>query len=182
MKENIWIFGLLLLIVAFFFDGEILKFMYIIRLDFLINFMKFISYFWVVVFILVMYIILLKDEKKIMLFGLIVVSTYILTILIKMMVMRERPENALVLEPDYSFPSSHAAVMFSTIALMNKEFPKLKWGFLGIALLVTFSRVYLGVHYTSDLIFGALLGYGVSRIFMYKNAIFNKIKVFLSVK
>lgn len=182
MKENIWIFGLLLLIIAFFFDGEILKFMYIIRLDLLINLMRFVSYFWFVVFILIIYIMLLKDKRKIMLFGAIVISTFILTSLIKIIVMRERPENALVLETDYSFPSSHAAVMFSTIALMNKEFPKLKWIFLGIALLITFSRVYLGVHYTSDLIFGALLGYGVSMIFMHKNAIFNKIKGFLSIK
>ena len=59
-----------------------------------------------------------------------------------------------------SFPSAHAAAVFSSLAVLDKEFRKFKWIWLGIAFLVAFSRIYLGVHYLSDVAFGALVGLG----------------------
>jgi undecaprenyl-diphosphatase len=62
----------------------------------------------------------------------------------------------------YGFVSSHAANFFALATFvslsLNVVYPKLKWFLFSIAFLVSFSRLYQGVHYASDLIVGALLG------------------------
>ena len=62
----------------------------------------------------------------------------------------------------YGFVSSHAANFFAVCTfawlVLRKWYPKIGWLMFGVALLVSFSRLYLGVHYLSDLIGGALLG------------------------
>lgn len=92
-----------------------------------------------------------------------------LTSLLKIIVLRIRPFEALNLPlvqgADYafaawnsSFPSSHAAVVFSMVPILDEEFPKLKPFWVTLALLISLSRVYLGVHYLSDVLSGCLLG------------------------
>ncbi|MBU2639677.1 MAG: phosphatase PAP2 family protein [Nanoarchaeota archaeon] len=176
MKENIWIFGVLLLIVSFFFDSEITVFMEMIRVSAFYGVMRVVSYIWFVGLIIFVYCTMLKDKKKILLLGLSVVIAYVVSFLLKLVIMRERPEN--LLRFDYSFPSSHAIVMFSTLAMMNKEFPKLKYWFFGVALVIAFSRLYLGVHYASDLVAGGFLGYGIGLLVLKKKAIWTKLKGF----
>jgi len=61
----------------------------------------------------------------------------------------------------HGFVSSHAANTFGiyTFAALALGFKRRKWMvFLGIAALVSYSRVYLGVHYPGDVLSGALLG------------------------
>ena len=62
----------------------------------------------------------------------------------------------------YGFISSHAANFFSLaifIGLALKKFyPNLLWQCVIIASVVSISRVYLGVHYVSDIFLGGLLG------------------------
>lgn len=62
---------------------------------------------------------------------------------------------------DSSFPSSHAAIAFCALPLLDKEFPKFKFVWLAFACLVGFSRIYFALHYLSDVIAGAALGYGI---------------------
>ncbi len=61
----------------------------------------------------------------------------------------------------YGFVSSHAANFFAVCTFayltLRKWYPKIIWVF-GVAALVSFSRLYLGVHYISDLLGGAVLG------------------------
>lgn len=58
-----------------------------------------------------------------------------------------------------SFPSFHSAAAFSALPVLDKEFPYFKFIWLAFACLVAFSRVYFGLHYLSDVIVGAFLGY-----------------------
>jgi 4-amino-4-deoxy-L-arabinose transferase-like glycosyltransferase/membrane-associated phospholipid phosphatase len=86
---------------------------------------------------------------------------------IKQAVGRERPFLAL---PDVrcligrggspSLPSSHAANWFAATTVAFMYYRRSLWGMLPLALVVSFSRVYNGVHYPSDVVAGAVLGTG----------------------
>ena len=59
-----------------------------------------------------------------------------------------------------SFPSAHAANITGMAVLFSAKYNRLKWLFIGLAILVSYSRIYVGVHYPSDVLAGALLGAG----------------------
>ena len=60
---------------------------------------------------------------------------------------------------DPSFPSDHATATFAiATAFLLHGMRHLGLGFLAAALLVTFSRVYIGTHYASDVLGGAMTG------------------------
>lgn len=67
----------------------------------------------------------------------------------------------------YSFPSGHTlqAVLFTTVA--TAWFPALAPVLLAFALLVALSRVVLGLHYPTDVIVGAVIGYGLARLSLW---------------
>jgi undecaprenyl-diphosphatase len=64
----------------------------------------------------------------------------------------------------YSFPSGHTlhAVLFTTIAVAYA--PSLVFVLLPFTLLIAASRVVLGLHYPSDVIVGALLGWMIAKL------------------
>jgi undecaprenyl-diphosphatase len=65
----------------------------------------------------------------------------------------------------YAFPSSHAANTFAAGIFLALRF-RHWWPILGIPVLVSYSRVYVGVHYPSDVAAGALLGAAVGAFFV----------------
>jgi len=58
----------------------------------------------------------------------------------------------------YSFPSSHAMNIFTGCILFSYSYPKSKVILLIIAVLVSYSRIYVGVHYPFDVLAGVILG------------------------
>jgi len=60
---------------------------------------------------------------------------------------------------NFSFPSFHAMIAFCTVPFLSKEFPKFKYVWIGFASLIALSRIYLGLHFLSDIIAGAIMGY-----------------------
>ena len=93
-------------------------------------------------------------------------------LLLKSLIARERPFIAdptiqlLVTAPSgYSFPSGHAGTSFAAATVIAFMPIQTKWkvGVWILAILIAFSRMYLFVHYPSDIVAGALLGtlYGI---------------------
>jgi undecaprenyl-diphosphatase len=76
---------------------------------------------------------------------------------------RTRPSSRMALIPvprTTSFPSGHAASAFAFAFAVSREIPAAALLLLPLALTVSYSRVYVGVHYPSDVALGAAVGAG----------------------
>lgn len=62
----------------------------------------------------------------------------------------------------HSFPSGHSASAFGGAWLLGSYYPRLRPFFYFIALVVAFCRVYVGAHYPSDVVAGAVSGIGLA--------------------
>lgn len=57
-----------------------------------------------------------------------------------------------------SFPSDHAALAFAIAAVVAYAYPRWGWLLFICAILIALSRIYVGVHYPTDIIAGACVG------------------------
>lgn len=85
--------------------------------------------------------------------------------LLKRQVERPRPylvlaDSRLIVTPlsDYSFPSGHTTASFATATVLSAHWPALTLPLMLLAAMVGISRTYLGHHYPSDVVAGALIG------------------------
>ena len=69
---------------------------------------------------------------------------------------------------DPSFPSGHALYAFMMATLLGHWFPRYRIIFFLLAGFIGWTRIYLGLHYPTDVIAGGLLGYGITRLFLYR--------------
>ena len=130
------------------------------------------------------FIFLFKDKRyaKFIILNLIIV--FILNRILKLIIARPRPEILrLVEETGFSFPSGHAMVSFGFygfliyLAYKNINNKKIKYPliiFLSVLILsIGISRIYLGVHYATDVIGGFIIAFIYLIVF---------IKYFYSIK
>lgn len=115
------------------------------------------------------------------------IFTSICVYFIKIITSRERPYDTLedintygYELKDYSFPSGHsaAASAFATIIAIN--FPHLLIPMVFYALLVAMSRVYLAVHYPTDVVVGLMIGFAIA--YLSHNEIFPMCLKFAAVR
>ncbi len=112
--------------------------------------------------------------KKVAILGLIALFiSNVAVYLLKPIIAEPRPflvlgnVHQLITETEiYSFPSGHTANSFAVATLIglkyslkfrNKKF-RLIYPLIAFAVVIGFSRIYIGVHYPLDVIFGALIG------------------------
>ncbi len=142
-----------------------------LRSDYLTFIMLFITNFCNPIILLLLSLIILifsKDKKM----GLIILINLFVSILLNLIfkgiIQRDRPlEDFLIEESGYSFPSGHSMVSMAYYGLLmyfvfkkvdDKEIKYIIMFLLGfLILLIGFSRIYLGVHYASDVIGGFLI-------------------------
>lgn len=161
------------------FDEKIMEYVHNRTTPIGIEIMKKISFFGSAKFFLsfgLIIFLLMFWKKNLKGMALVVLSTlgsYGINFLLKNIFIRTRPLKYFLIEQGgYSFPSGHAMVSMSFYTTMtylimkNKdENKKILWilNFLIIAL-IGFSRIYLGVHWPTDVLMGYLLGYVFFRI------------------
>lgn len=120
--------------------------------------------FWIICALL---LLIPKKTRKtgLMMGASLVLGLIFCNILIKPLVARERPYDVAGIEPylakvqkDFSFPSGHTAASFECATAIFTQ--NRKWGIaaLVLAALIAFSRMYLYVHYPTDILGGLILG------------------------
>jgi undecaprenyl-diphosphatase len=67
---------------------------------------------------------------------------------------------------DPSFPSAHATFSFMMATLLTAWFPRYRVIFFIVAGFIGWTRIYLGLHYPTDVIAGAMLGYGITKLIL----------------
>ena len=131
---------------------------------------------FILLVIAILSFIIIKDKKLALTVPLNLVIITVLNNVLKYIVQRERPnELRLVNETSYSFPSGHSMISMAFygyfIYLIYKYVKNKYVKFISIFLLsclivlIGFSRVYLGVHYTSDVLSGFVISIGYLALF-----------------
>ncbi len=131
---------------------------------------------WYVVYIISIALLLIYGGRRgrwAVLFAIltIVISDQLSSFVLKPLVGRLRPCHVLDqvrllvgCGGGYSFPSSHAVNNFAVALFFGSLYRKAMPYLLFVASVIAYSRVYVGVHYFSDVIAGAFIGAGIGYI------------------
>lgn len=155
-----------------FFDDSIYNFIISFRSDNMTKVMKGITFFaqtkTIVILALLSLLFLLKKYKGTVYLAITLIISTLANSLVKHIIRRERPlHEHLVVENTYSFPSGHAmAAMtfygFIIFLILKSNLNKtikiiISILFSLLILLIGISRIYLGVHYPSDIVGGYVI-------------------------
>lgn len=162
------------------FDQTIYQMVMTVKTPFVTSFFKVVTNFgnafWLITIVLLLYLFYPKRPYSIwMLSNLIMVT--LLNLGLKSIFMRPRPEGIRMIEESgYSFPSGHSMIsmacygLLAYLAFKKIKRPTLRFFICGLCflliLLVGVSRIYLGVHYASDVLAGFAFSISYLMIFI----------------
>ncbi len=146
-------------------------------LDTFFYFLSFVGYFGAIWIVIIFFLTILKEVKNNKGLSAVILAGFLSLVVIewimKQIFRRLRPEfrfpNARVLESQltkyltesFSFPSGHATMSFAAAFILAKVHRKFAFIYYLLAILISFSRIYLGKHYPSDVIVGIFIGLAI---------------------
>jgi undecaprenyl-diphosphatase len=158
------------------FDEDVISLVQGLESPLLTSIMKFFTYIGstsaliiLSLFILFFLYKVLKHRLELILFSAVIIGSPLLNLMVKLFFQRARPDlHRLIDIGGYSFPSGHAMNAFSLYSILTFLLWRhitAKWArvllilfSMAMILSIGISRIYLGVHYPSDIIAGYLAG------------------------
>ncbi len=179
---------LLLLDKVSIFDNKVYSIVSKIKCDPVTYFFKTITKLcsmWFVILLTAIIMVFGKNKKKSFYIALNVLLCFLLNQFFKFIFTRERPIGInIISEVGYSFPSGHSMIsvaFYGFLAYMYLHSNKSKKkrllviiSFVLLALLIGISRIYLGVHYASDVLAGFALS--LAYLILYVSIFYNEKK------
>ena len=179
-KNVVLVLITILTIITYFFDEQLIYLIAELRIPILdtiaINVATFSDVFIMMAVVVVLFL-LVKRKFVVQVFLASVMSLGV-AFLIKQIVARPRPYETLniiplIVETGYSFVSGHVIFYFALIPIFYFVFRKtgrLIWTV--IAIVVLLSRLYLGVHYVTDVLASVVLGLLIGRFALHIEEVF----------
>ena len=162
----ILIIGILLFIVSYNFDQQANLFFKSMIFPLFDAVFSLITNFGIVILVMLIIpsiILYRRNKKQVYLLWLAFFLSVASAFIIKLIFLKQRPVEAFTYPftniINYSFPSMHAMAVFSLLPILAKYSAKHKSFWTGFGLVAVFSRIYLGFHFLSDVVFGALAGF-----------------------
>ena len=175
---SIFAFVVFVILVSLYFDSEIVKGFSLIRSDSLDSFFNGLAFFSseIIVFVFLTGLFLWRKRKLVLPLWATMGLAVVIGFLLKFSIQRPRPfqvgivsvlpalEKASHAVWNFSFPSFQTMLVFCVLPILSKKLSKLKYYWIAFAVLVGLSRVYFGLHFMSDVIAGAAIGYLIGMI------------------
>ena len=163
------------------FDSAVYNFIISFKSNFLTNIFKFITFFGSsipLISICIISFLFIKNKKIPMYISINLIVTAIFNLLLKNIIRRNRPVGyRLVEETGFSFPSGHSMAsmaFYGLIIYLVFKYVKNKYAkialctFLSILIVaIGISRIYLGVHYPSDVLAGFMISLSYLTLFTH---------------
>ena len=172
----ICITGIILTLLSLLFDKSLLVFVEYLKNNLLITIFSIITYLGeikeFIILAIILTIIFFIFKKPVLAFWMSIGLSSAAGFILKYIISRPRPfeylhTTSIVQTSFSSFPSGHALAVFCILPFVAHEFPRGKIFFWSIAVLVGLSRIYLQVHYLSDVVAGAFIGYIIGSVLLY---------------
>lgn len=155
-------------------DGQILLWIQELRTDWLTAFFTTVTHLGDAGVLWILAGVALLIPKKTRRAGIAVLAALLVTfivvnLILKPVIARTRPyeviEGLRLLTGsahDYSFPSGHSSSSMAAAVAMAGALPRrmrvIGWCAVGLAVMICISRLYIGIHYPSDVLVGAVIG------------------------